>query len=160
MLMGPFSNQPKLDDLAHALFRKFARMEYALKATGYLVSPNGDAKANWLSFAAKFDETFKKLCLEDAQLCQAVDYILHRPPNKQVVHDGILAWDATEPEHNTSTGVVLLYVARIRNNLFHGGKFGGNWVDPERSDTLLGHALTILAGCITLSDKLRAAYEH
>lgn len=47
---------------------------------------------------------------------------------------------------------VLLYVRRVRNNLFRGGKVNGGWFEPERGELLLRHSLTILRACIAASE--------
>ena len=160
MQLGPFSDHPELDALAHALFRQFSRMEYALKAAGRLANPDGDAKANWTRFASEIDEEFTQLVARDDELRHAVGYIEGHPPKKQIVSNNVLSWSTAAPSANTSTGAIMLYVARVRNNLFHGGKFCGRWLDPERSEELLRACLTVLDRCLALSPEVREAYEH
>lgn len=84
-------------------------------------------------------------------VANAIDYILGYPPKKQVIRDGALEWDDATPNASSSSDLILLYVRRVRNNLFHGGKFNGRWFDPERSEELLRHSLTILDACRTAS---------
>ncbi|WP_207774702.1 hypothetical protein [Sphingosinicella sp. YJ22] len=160
MLLGPFSDLPELDEIAHRMFRQFARMEYALKAAGYLKREDGRAEANWSAFAADIDEGLRNAFIEDAEVFAAVAYIGLKPPKKQMVRKGALYWRETPPEATTASGVLLMYVSRVRNNLFHGGKFSNGWLDPERSRNLLRHCLTILDCCLRLSDRVRDAFEH
>lgn len=133
----PISEDPALDEAALNLFWLFARMEYALKAVGFLRVADGDAQADWDQFATSIDQRFWAREAEDKLLADAVAYILHEPPKKQVAEAGSLYWRTIVPTSASKTGVLLKYVARIRNNLFHGGKFGGRWLDPGRSGELL-----------------------
>lgn len=150
----------ELDDLAHRMFRQFSRMEHALKSAGYLERPNGDAKASWVSFGEEIDASFRDLVSRDEELRDAVRYLRDHPPKKQTVSNGVLGWSETPPTAPTETGVLLLYVGRVRNNLFHGGKFNGRWIDPGRSRKLLPRCLTVLDRTLLLSGRVKAAYEH
>jgi len=158
--MGPFTHCPELDDLAYRMFREFSRFEYALKARRYLLNPNGDAKAAWDRFAKDIHPAFEERLSNDADLGQAVDYLMNHPPKKQVARQNELGWSDVRPEADTPTGVLLLCVRRVRNNLFHGGKFSRGWIDPHRSSRLITASLTVLNGCLELSDPIREAYEH
>lgn len=149
----------ELDDAAIEMFWLFSRMEYALKAAGYLVEHTTDAKANWSKFAADIDQRFREMVAEDAALADAVAYFQGDPPKKQVVIDGQITWSGVLPEANSETGVTLLLVSRVRNNLFHGGKFGARWVDPPRSKALVPRALTILRSSLKSSPAVEAAFR-
>jgi hypothetical protein len=130
--------QRNIEELAHELFRTFARVEYALKAAGFHCG-EGDAKANWNSFA----QSVRGVLENDSDIADAVAYMTASPPKKQVVRNGRLEW-ANPPVDGNKTHELLLCVRRVRNNLFHGGKFNGNWFAPERSAALLLHSLSIL----------------
>ncbi len=146
----------ELNMLATNLFRTFARFEYALKAAGF---HNGDGPAdpNWRGFAVSVAAIFDEP--QDEALKEAVAYMLEHPPNKQMVEDGVLSWDAAPPQTDLQSDRVLLYVRRVRNNLFHGGKFNGRWFAPERSAELLRHSLTILNACLAASEPVNEAYH-
>lgn len=158
--LGPFSNHPDLDLLAYRFFRQFSRMEYALKATGRLANFNGDAKANWDSFGDQIDPKLNELAQENDVLQRAIRFMMDHPPKKQTVQDGSLEWQDVQPTGMTDARMLLVYVRRVRNNLFHGGKFNSGWLDPQRSKRLLEHALTILERCIDLDADVGAAYRH
>jgi len=65
------------------------------------------------------------------------------------------------PPHSIShTDLVLAYVRRVRNNLFHGGKFNGHWFEPQRSGELLTHSLCILRGAIDLHAEVSEPYGN
>ncbi|WP_287313583.1 hypothetical protein [Mesorhizobium sp.] len=145
-----------LDELATDMFRTFARFEFALKAAGF---HNGDgaAEPNWRSFAQTIPALFNSPGEPD--LKAAVDFILDHPPKKQIIANGVLTWSNSAPDTDLLSDRVLIYVRRVRNNLFHGGKFNGHWFEPERSELLLRHSLVILRACIDASNDLGAAFH-
>lgn len=144
-----------LDQLAIELFKTFARFEYALKATGYHKG-NGPAEPDWRRFAENISEVFKQST--DVGFDEAVNYILNNPPKKQVIIAGKLDWIDYKPTTNLRSDLVLLYVRCVRNNLFHGGKFNRRWFEPDRSELLLQHSLTILRKCLDSSPALKRAF--
>jgi hypothetical protein len=146
----------QLDRLATEMFRTFARFEYALKAAGF---HNGDgaAEANWRSFAESVPAVFTNP--RDPALNEAVRYILSHPPKKQVITSGTLTWSEAAPNTDLESDLVLIYLRRVRNNLFHGGKFNGRWFEPQRSALLLRYSLTILQACLDASDDVKQAFH-
>ncbi|HBJ42925.1 MAG TPA: hypothetical protein DDZ20_19900 [Hyphomonas sp.] len=147
----------ELGRLATDLFRTFARFEYALKAAGFH-NGDGPAGANWRDFAVSVAALFDDP--QDEALEAAIAYMLEHPPNKQMIEDGVLSWDAAAPQTDLQSDRVLIYVRRVRNNLFHGGKFNGHWFAPERSAALLRHSLTILNACLAASEQVNEAYHN
>ena len=128
------------------LFKLFSRMEYALKATGFHCG-EGNATANWTGFA-KSDEIEALIANpRPKRLVDAIAVISGQPPRKQVVVNDTLQWADVPPNSNSDADILLQYVRRIRNNLFHGGKFNGNWFAPQRSERLIDAAITILNSC-------------
>lgn len=149
-------NDRDLNRLATELFRTFARFEYALKASGFHQG-DGAAEAHWRDFAVAMADAFDSP--PDGKFHDAITYILEHPPKKQMVENGILKWAVVPPNTDLRSDLVLLYVRRVRNNLFHGGKFNGHWFEPERSAQLLNASLTILNGCLSVSGAVREAYR-
>lgn len=147
--------ETRLTRLTAEFFRTFARMEYALKAAGYHRG-EGDANPDWQRFAVTVEGAVANP--DDRRLRAAIDYISQRPPRKQVIRNGQLAWEDAIPQTNSQADLLLLYVRRVRNNLFHGGKFNGHWFEPERSDALIRHSLVILRACRDASDEVTRAY--
>ena len=47
--------------------------------------------------------------------------------------------------------LIWLYLRRVRNRLFHGGKFNLRTANPDRSSVLLEHTVTILMAAIFAS---------
>jgi hypothetical protein len=123
----------KLDRLAVQFFKTFARFEYALKAAGYHKG-DGNAKPDWDRFAQSIDSCFEQP-LSDA-LAAAVKFLIETPPKRQVLVDGKLEWEEAR-EEGPDSRKLSIYIRRVRNNLFHGGKFNGHWFSPERSEPLM-----------------------
>ena len=147
--------EAELDALSLQVFRIFARCEYALKAAGFH-NGEGNAEANWRNFAISIEDLFANPPTPELQA--AIAYILAHPPKKQIIKNEFLEWDLAPPVTDSRADLVLLYVRRVRNNLFHGGKFNGHWFDPERSEALLRHSLQILTSAVQHSDAVRQAY--
>lgn len=151
-------NEP-MNQLACELFRVFAQFEYCLKATGFCVAGSGDAaKPDWRRFAQELP--IRLADSEDLAVRCAIAYILEHPPKKQAFRDGALQWADVAAQAVNENDLVLLYVRRVRNNLFHGGKFNGRFFDPERSQKLLVHSVAILMACIFAMPPMLDAYEH
>ncbi|PIF23042.1 hypothetical protein [Candidatus Pantoea floridensis] len=144
-----------IDNLCYEFFREFARYEYCLKATGFRFNTR-DAKANWDMYAMAVTHVFESP--EDPELKAAIEYFLNFPPKKQVVNDGVLAWDQTPMEEKIIAKKILILIRRVRNNLFHGGKFNGEWFEPERSEALMRNALIILRACGESHHEVSKAY--
>jgi len=158
--MGPYAGQPDLDELANRMFRQFARFEYALKASRCLIREDGRAEPNWDRFAARVCGSFEARRRADRLFRLAVKYLTGFPPREQVAERGRLKWVAKPADPAVGCAAVLLYVRRVRNNLFHGGKFSRRWIDPERSRRLINASLVILSGCLEMSPPVLEAYEH
>jgi len=145
----------ELTELAKELFRIFARFEYALKEVGFHTG-EGDASPHWRNFALSIDEILEEQAT--SELTAAIGYILDQPPRKQVVRNGELTWELAPPQTDSRADLLLLYVRRVRNNLFHGGKFNGHWFEPDRSETLMKSSLVVLNAALAASDPVRRAY--
>ena len=154
--LNQMSHQPNLDALASVFFHAFSRAEYALKASGFN-NGDGPAEANWKSFASSVEVLIANAALPE--LKEAIDFFLNSPPKKQVIINGVIQWDVSEPQTNSKADKLLIYVRRVRNNLFHGGKFNGRWFEPERSELLLRHGLTILRACVESTPSVKEAYH-
>lgn len=144
-----------LDQLAGKLFQVFSRTEYALKAAGYN-NGDGPAEANWRKFALDVEVLIANPTIPE--LHEAIDFFFSAPPKKQVIVQGVIQWEVSEPTTNSKADKLLIYVRRVRNNLFHSGKFNGHWFAPERSELLLRHSLTILDICVKSVPKVNQAY--
>src|SRR5690606_12629512 len=114
------------------------------------------AKASWTKYAAEVADVIE--APQSKSLEQAIAYFTDHPPKKQVIEGDVLDWDETLPNHKSKAELVLMLVCRVRNNLFHGGKFNGRWFEPQRSEELMQHGLTILRACGQAHSKVSEAY--
>lgn len=145
-----------LNELAGELFHVFSRTEYSLKAAGFNKG-DGPAEANWRQFALAVDNLIANPSSQ--KLKTAIEFILTEPPKKQMIRNGCIEWENSEPITDSQADKILIYVRRVRNNLFHGGKFNCKWFAPERSETLLRSSLIILSSCVESVSEIREAYH-
>jgi hypothetical protein len=149
-------NNPELDQLASIFFKEFSRSEYALKAAGFH-NGDGNAEANWTDFSKQVEALIQMP--DSKQLSKAIDFIFGQPPKKQIICNGKIQWSDAHPSQKLKADNLLIYVRRVRNNLFHGGKFNGHWFEPERNEHLIQNCLVILKACIDSLDSTRKAYH-
>jgi hypothetical protein len=145
-------------------FLTFSRFEYALKHSGlYQQRPGAripyEATPDWDSFAVRLRGTFDPS--RATELREAVDLFLLHPPFREVVAAGGLGWDTTAlPETLSEIECLLIYIRRVRNNLFHGGKFSeGQNFDAERNTKLLSASLVILYECLNQDANVKREYD-
>ncbi|MGF1767070.1 hypothetical protein L4D06_06755 [Enterovibrio makurazakiensis] len=146
-----------LDTLSFDFFKLFSRIEYSLKAASFH-SGDGKANPNWTSFAQDIDAKFQAVNDKNLEVCK--QYILDNPPKKQVIEQGKIKWSDTAPTPVNDTDLLLLYVRRVRNNLFHGGKFNGNWFAPERSQELLNSSIVVLQYALASNEQVKEAFDN
>lgn len=129
--------------LAWQFFVFFSRFEYALRRCSKYLTP--EAQPNWDRFSSSNNAEFLKQ--SSPELLAAIDYFKKFPPQKQVQVDGQLTWSASSSydERNPLLVWLLTAVRRVRNNLFHGGKFHGFPIaEPSRDRDLVGNAIVSL----------------
>ena len=145
-------------DLLFEFFLTFARFEFALKAAGFVSGDLNGARADWNRFGQSLDIDTARL---DPNFAAAVEYFVPHPPWRQVVTSNGLAWNSTIGFATIEgTEQVLELVRRVRNNLFHGGKFSnGVHSGPGRNEALLRHSLVILHRCLELFPSVAAEYD-
>lgn len=148
-------NENYLNAQACEFFHEFARYEYCLKRVR-LTKEFRAATACWEKYATEVEDVFE-YATDDVKA--AISYFKQHPPRKQIIHDGELRWSDQLPDHRNDSELILLLICRVRNNLFHGGKFNGHWFDPERSEELIRHSLLILRACANFHPRVREAYK-
>ncbi|HGM4775176.1 TPA: hypothetical protein ACKPXU_001842 [Serratia marcescens] len=153
-------NNRDIERLAYDFFKCFSTAEYALKVSGFFKKKNRhlyEADADWDSFS---NEQSTVGIVSDANLRNSVRFILDNPPKKQVIVMGVIDWAENIPDEKTDSQLLFIYIRRIRNNLFHGGKFGnGQWFEPQRSQALMEAAIEIIEASMTASKMVRDAYQ-
>lgn len=139
------------DQLALEFARAFARFEFALKRVRcYCNGAEGKRAApDWNGFGADAAALLEAFLERAGQLQRAVELLVSDPPYIEVVQDGVAAF---MPEPTLGGGRVgqklLMAVRRVRNNLFHGGKY--------QVERYAGHDRALVEQCLIV---LRAARE-
>jgi hypothetical protein len=150
--------------LAIRFFIFFLRIEYALKRTGFIYEKYSQVHADWDRFADSIQKQFMRDLRSDQTLRTAHEYLLTQPPRKQVLNHGDLGWSVEEkndPVAGRELRWTLTMVRRVRNNLFHGGKFptpDGRMSDPSRDEELLMASLSILTACLEFHSNVKSAF--
>jgi len=131
-----------LDQIAFRFFKLFARFEATLKERDFYRVESGKIVVDWDRFA---NEIAGPNFLADlGNNANSAIYILNEPPKKQGpnAQNRIVWLDVSADDQ--SVQALFGHIRRMRNNLYHGGKFNGTWFDPERNEMLLGHGLVVL----------------
>ena len=126
---------------AFEFFFRFSRFEFALKEKGYLTNtaPGSRAAPNWGSFAQDWAVRYT--------ISKQATALIDARPKCQVVGPGeSLVWqDVDLSTLPTELEKVIRLLLVIRNNLFHGGKYGADgWDDPARTEYLLTLGVSVL----------------
>lgn len=144
--------------LMFEFFLLFSKFEYALKMVGFHMG-DGTVKIDWTMFAESINNEFNKE--SNDELLESIGYIFSCPPKKQIIKDGLLQWSDNPPDSISDLDLLLKYICRVRNNLFHGGKYKNRYLeDSDRSERLLFACISILRQCLLLSDNVRQAFEQ
>jgi hypothetical protein len=98
---------PALDDLAKEMFFKFARIEYAFKASGFYKKRQKKAEPDWDSFA----KSIRGKLGRNEKAMAAAKYLIGNPPLQQIIKDGKLDWERVNHDPN-NTQEILLCVRR------------------------------------------------
>jgi hypothetical protein len=138
-----------------SFFVSFCRFEYALKRAGYLIRDEGRAEANWNAFARDLGANF----LVEISATVGTAKLINEPPKRQIVVAGNLSWEPVEAVTNVQE--LFGAVSRIRNNLFHGGKFAeGVVTDSSRDQDLIAAAQQVLAHALAKNDRVSRFFRE
>lgn len=153
----PLSHQgPELlnEKLVLRFFWRFSTFECALKRAGFLKTQDGLAEPNWKKFAETFRHRFGDV--NRGNFAKAVELLMTHPPQRQVVKNGRLSWEAQARKSDEDVAdYVLRLVKTVRNNLFHGGKYpDGDIAEITRNRNLLAASLSVLEGCARASPEV------
>lgn len=143
-------------------FRLFSRFEFALKESGYVTTlgASTNAAADW----DRFVKDFHRIYSPSQGIADELAYLTTHPPKKQKMEQGAvprIVWQAMTIDPKAPLLKSTTDIARtVRNNLFHGGKYGEkDWDNPERVKRLLECTIMILAEWPQLHEDLRI-YFH
>jgi hypothetical protein len=148
----------QLDQLAFKFFKLFAQYEYALKAMGYgRARSNGGAEPDWNKFANIVGR--KVLDVREPDVAAAIQFLFDEPPKRQIWLTDHVEWEAVvSPDRSPQT--LFGHISRVRNNLYHGGKFNGRWFEPERSKELITKSLCVLEALLAIDSDLASAIKE
>lgn len=133
-------------------FVTFSRFEYALKAAGFANGNNSNVNPNWDTFTTSIRESFDNVARPN-EVSIAINYLSNHPPRVQNYENQQLGWRERLFQFNEPLiNKLSLHIRDVRNNLFHGGKFNGNYEeDVSRNFILLKHSIEILNHWLQLS---------
>jgi len=143
-------------ELIFEFFISISRFECALKNTTVFVDGGeGRIRPNWDKFIKSIAEKYEHN--KNAEVNSAIEYIINYPPKIQVLINGKLQWRERPFTENTpEINRLSQHLRDVRNNLFHGGKFHGRYVEEtSRNYKLLNNAIIILNYWLSLSDEVR-----
>jgi len=130
-----------LRDLIFDFFFRFSRFESALKERGFLQweKPGDKAAPSWRKFAAEHRAAYEPNAA-------ALALIEARPKIQVIGDNGELDFvDEQIADNVAAIDRVITYAHTVRNNLFHGGKHGGDgWDNPDRMRLLLKSTIGVL----------------
>jgi hypothetical protein len=145
--------------LVFKFFTLFSLFEYALKKTQFKRIRNGILEATWDDFAIQISPHFHPR--QGSKLQVTVNYLLTIPPKKQIldVHNRpIFEPNVVRPANVTNDTVWLsILIRRVRNNLFHGGKFT---FDRPRDPDLISSLLLVLESWSQLHPDVKQALRN
>ncbi|MBU2922226.1 hypothetical protein KO504_12805 [Winogradskyella psychrotolerans] len=140
-------------------FVTFSRFECALKSTIEFASVNNQkVSPNWDLFIISIRDIFNSEKTQD--LNEATNFILNFSPRVQTLNNNNLEWIEREFSPNTSDiNKLNLHIRDVRNNLFHGGKFNGNYQqDVSRNYRLIKSSLIILNEWLELNEDVQTNF--
>ncbi|MBN3851252.1 hypothetical protein G3N58_31185 [Paraburkholderia sp. Ac-20342] len=146
-------------EIAISFWAKFARAEFSLKATRFAAgNEGGSAYPAWDKFGSEVAAALDPWA--DPELAKAVKYLLDRPPRKQIVRGERACFEdiASAAGRRTEIESALVLMRRVRNNLFHGGKYFDH-DDANRDLNLMKASMTVLEACVNQIGDVRLAYE-
>lgn len=147
-------------DLVCEFMLCFSRFEFALKRSRFTKAVGDGVKPDWDKFANSLRGKFPEVT--DADFAAAVRLLDTKPPDKQVLVNDTLEWaDSVRGPGESLESWVMRMVRMVRNNLFHGGKYGTK-DQPElaRNASLLKACLVILDRVLGLAPDTRWQFLH
>lgn len=131
------------NELLLEFFLVFSRFEYAMKAAGWTSPDRTAAEPDWQRLIREIQAENHAVT---APMVEVGQYLLRAPPKQQVRRtDGGIGWSKVECNYTREQVACLLRsVKRVRNNLFHGGKFERLTELSDRNRDLVLGSLRVL----------------
>lgn len=167
---APFSGLQS--NLIFDFFAVFSRFEYALKTTpGFLavkrqMTDDQYHEANWDRFVRDTETHFtSEIQAGSEEFRDAIRYLMieKRPKKEVAIREGSrwrITFEPSVSDKSTDWGKTIDYIKRVRNNLFHGGKYYPEPLDePGRDGDLLWHCIVVLRTSVVWVPSVDTAYR-
>lgn len=146
----------KADDVSKdglRLFKIMMRLEFALKDQGYIKGNTGSAaEVAWDKYAK---EKLGKPFFDKIKKTGRAEVLISKPPKRQTVNaDSTLCWKQANQAQNITD--LIMYLRRVRNNLFHGGKSGDP--DSDRNAELFENSLFVIDEVLKFDFDLKTSF--
>ena len=136
------------------LFRIFARFEFALKMAGFHNQQCNGIEVTWDSFSN--DVPLGKAFFQHIYKQGVCPTLMQYPPKSETIESG--QWGFSDETNAPKSSQELFgAVRRVRNNLFHGGKYFDD--DSGRNERLVAEAILILLEALEWHDGVRFYFE-
>ncbi|TPJ41047.1 hypothetical protein [Mesorhizobium sp. B2-7-1] len=148
--------------LALDFFLIYSRFEYAAKDNGHVQKSATpiELKLAHGSLAGRINSDFETRIASDDTLKKAVAYYENEPPKKQIWDGKKPDWKETVQQEPMRSERLLIWLTRVRNNLFHGGKgFAPESKKIERDTFLLQHGLVIIQAVLDCDEDMRNSFS-
>lgn len=155
-------NASNLKEEVVEFFYDFSRFEFSLKESGFLQNRE-NAFPDW----DKFVSYYKGEYTIPSEYIEHINFLLENPPKKQITKlndEGkrVVDWKNFNVNENAPKLKTLVDIVKIvRNNLFHGGKYGdSSWDDKERVVKLIKASQAAIASFLLLDDNFSVYHTN
>ena len=142
----------------YQFFKLFAQFEMALKVLNY-AQFRGYIIIDWSTFSKDIHKSFQE---NKDSVKDSINYLNSSPPLQQIIKDKKLDWSPAKINNKkVETEILIDHIKRVRNNLFHGGKYSGRTDDEYKRDyELITHSRIILEYILTLRSDIKEIIEN
>lgn len=149
---SPFEGLDINRELVCEFFATFSRVEYSLKEMKYVRNVHGVVSPAWWRFAQDMSDRVD--ISASSELEKSIGYLCAEPPMVQV---SAQEWQSRDLHGETDIERSIDATCRVRNNLFHGGKYTPH-SPPGRDQRLVESAQLVLLTCVKSCGKLHEIY--
>ncbi len=146
-------NQVK--NLSLQFFYQFSRLEFALKANGYIktIGHIKRVEPDWDRFVYNIKADFKA---SNFQIKDSLQYYFNNPPKVLIQKDNTLSWHQFPRDAARTVENIFIFIRRIKDNLFCGDiTEGRQFAAPCNDIMLLEHGIAIMDYVAEIYPKLK-----
>ncbi len=151
-------------ELIFRFFVIFSRFEYAMKRCrcfkrSKVEGESRRAEPDWDALAIRTSICGRLQNAGNESVAEAYAYLINNPPKTEIVVGSSIDFVPTlQSDDHTDERHVLSLVQKVRNNLFHGGKFQSgpvlDFTDRVRNGKLIASSIVILEHCLSTDAEL------